>query len=69
VKAGQAELGVTRRRASAESTVLDWSTGHSESTARPCRHCGGATFLRDDARRASHKVCAERAADRKAVSR
>lgn len=41
--------------------LLDWRDGkHFDRTrALPCRYCGGATHLRDDERRPSHKVCAE----------
>ncbi|HXR41762.1 MAG TPA: hypothetical protein VN738_05095 [Acidothermaceae bacterium] len=48
--------------------VFDWSHDHKMKGLRPCRHCGNPTDLKDDAKRASHKVCAELAAERKAAS-
>jgi hypothetical protein len=41
--------------------LLDWSASwHFMSEARPCRHCGAPTHLRD-AKGPADKVCAERA--------
>lgn len=42
-------------------TGLVWNGSHWAPQAKPCRHCGGPTNLRDDERRPSHKVCAEQA--------
>lgn len=43
-------------------TGLVWSDrSHWAAQAKPCRHCGGPTHLRDEDRRPSHKVCAEQA--------
>jgi hypothetical protein len=45
------------------TTVLDWSDREHWSSIRlPCIHCKGATNLRDDDNRPSHKVCAEQEA-------
>jgi hypothetical protein len=42
--------------------VLDWTAPtHWSRTPRPCRYCGRDTQLRDSARKAAHKVCAEAA--------
>jgi hypothetical protein len=43
-------------------TGLAWGDrSHWAAQAKPCRHCGGPTHLRDDDRLPSHKVCAEQA--------
>ena len=40
--------------------LLNWSgAGHWSWTEKPCRWCGGLTYLRDGKRHPSHKVCAE----------
>ena len=47
-----------------ESAVsLNWrSSAHwGGGTRRPCRHCSGPAFLRDEHGVPAHKVCAERA--------
>lgn len=44
----------------AKPKELDWSDRqHWGRDLRPCRHCGGVTYLRDDLGRPSHKICAE----------
>ncbi|MFF4388521.1 hypothetical protein ACFY0G_17340 [Streptomyces sp. NPDC001552] len=43
----------------APGQLLDWGHGHWSEAARPCRHCGASTHLRDDDGRAACKVCAE----------
>ena len=44
--------------------LLNWSDrSHWSPLARPCRHCGRVTNLRDDEGESAHKVCAERHAD------
>lgn len=40
--------------------LANWNDrSHWAHDARPCRHCGKPTNLRDDSRKPSHKVCAE----------
>lgn len=42
--------------------LLQWGDrSHWAQLAKPCRHCGDLTHLRDNERRPSHKVCAEQA--------
>ncbi|MFI0934667.1 hypothetical protein ACH4RG_23455 [Streptomyces sp. NPDC021019] len=42
--------------------LLDWTASrHFALEARPCRHCGAPTHLRDENRRPADKVCAESA--------
>ncbi|MEY9934273.1 hypothetical protein ABH926_008938 [Catenulispora sp. GP43] len=50
--------------AAGTAVMLDWSDrAHWSPLARPCRHCGRVTNLRDDEGEPAHKVCAERHAD------
>ena len=40
--------------------LLDWrDRKHWAWTEAPCQHCHQPTFLRDDHKQPSHKVCAE----------
>lgn len=40
--------------------LLDWSAAcHFSAEARPCRHCGAPTHLRDAGGLPADKVCAE----------
>lgn len=41
-----------------------WQPGHWSAIAKPCRHCGALTNLRDELDRPAHKVCAEEVAER-----
>lgn len=41
--------------------LLDWTDPrHHSREARPCRHCGSPTHMRDETGKPSDKVCAER---------
>lgn len=47
---------------STEPQFLDWGDRtHWHHLAKPCRHCGDLTYLRDNEHRPSHKTCAETA--------
>lgn len=62
-------LAAIGRRATAVTVVLDWrGAQHMRQRPGPCHHCGRWTQLLDDARRPSHKVCAERAIQQKAAA-
>ena len=42
--------------------LLNWGASwHAARAEAPCIHCHEPTFLRDDDRAPSHKVCAEKA--------
>ena len=46
--------------------LLQWGDrSHWADLAKPCRHCGKSTHLRDNQRRPAHKVCAEQALTKK----